>query len=100
MLADPAPREGALRIEGASITARATRAPKEGKRIDARGLFVLPAVIDAHVHLSVAGEAGLVPREALRRGVAGVPDLGAPAGPFPLRFRPPATRSSGPLPPA
>lgn len=97
-LADPKPREGALRVEGQFITGRTTRLTTKEQTLDAHGLTIVPAFVDAHVHLSMAGEVGLVAREELRRGVAGVIDLGAPEAflatldPRPLRLR-----FSGPL---
>ena len=97
-LADPKPREGALRVEGPFITGRTSRLAVKAPTLDAHGLTIVPAFVDAHVHLSVAGEVGLVAREELRRGVAGVIDLGEPEAllaaldPRPLRVR-----FSGPL---
>jgi len=96
-IADPTPREGALRVEGATINGKALRAPPEARCIDARGLFLVPAFVDAHVHLTVAGEVALVAREELRGGVAAVLDLGAPEKLLPLDARPLRTRFSGPL---
>ena len=88
---------GALHIEGDRITGRASRAPPRAKVIDARGLYLVPAFVDAHVHLSVAGDPALVAREALRKGVAAVLDLGAPERLLPLEHPPLRTRFSGPL---
>ena len=66
--------------------------------LDAQGLTIVPAFVDAHVHLSVAGAPGLIAREELRRGVAGVIDLGAPEASLPaLDLRPLRVRFSGPL---
>jgi imidazolonepropionase-like amidohydrolase len=79
-IADPRPREGALRIEGALITGRSPRLTVKPPKMSAHGLVLAPAIIDAHVHLSVAGEVARVAREELRRGVAAVLDLGAPEG--------------------
>lgn len=96
-LADPTPREGALRIEGARITGKAVTAPRSAKLVDAHGLTVVPALLDAHVHLAVAGDPALVSRELARRGVAAVLDLGAPERVLPLDHRPLRVRFSGPL---
>jgi imidazolonepropionase-like amidohydrolase len=96
-LADPTPREGALRIEGARITGKAIAAPRGAKLVDAHGLTIVPAFLDAHVHLAVAGEPALVSRELARRGVAAVLDLGAPERVLPLNHRPLRVRFSGPL---
>ena len=61
----------------------------------ASGLWLAPAIIDAHVHLSVPGDLHEVAREELRRGVAAVLDLGEPErllavlpglGPLRVRF--------------
>ena len=98
LLADPNPREGALRVEGQFITGRTSRLAVKVPTLDARGLTLVPAFVDAHVHLSVAGDAGLIAREELRRGVAGVIDLGAPEGALPsLDLRPLRVRFAGPL---
>lgn len=96
-IADPEPRPGALRIEGASIAGKAARAPRGAKRIDATGLLLAPAFVDAHVHLSLAGELRQVAREELRKGVAAVLDLGAPIPALPLDLLPLRTRFTGPL---
>jgi imidazolonepropionase-like amidohydrolase len=96
-LADPSPREGALRIEGTKITGKAVAAPRGAKVVDARGLIIVPAFIDAHVHLAVGGEPALVSREEVRRGVAAVLDLGAPERILPLAHSPLRIRWSGPL---
>ena len=51
-----APRSGAVLVEGDKITAigeeAGRRATGEATRIDARGMTVMPGLIDAHVHLS------------------------------------------------
>jgi imidazolonepropionase-like amidohydrolase len=96
-LADPAPREGALRIEGAKITGKAITAPRGARLLDAHGLTIVPALIDAHVHLAVAGDPALVSREQVRRGLVAVLDLGAPERLLPLDHRPLRIRFSGPL---
>lgn len=56
----------------------ATARPGGPRRIDARGLWLAPAVIDAHVHLAFAGPLAEVARRCARGGVAAVLDLGAP----------------------
>jgi len=97
-LADPKPRAGALRIEGQFITGHTSRLTVKVPTLDARGLTIVPAFVDAHVHLSVAGEVNLIAREELRRGVAGVLDLGEPEALLPaLDLRPLRVRFSGPL---
>jgi len=96
-LADPSPRAGALRIEGGRIAAEAPAPPRRAKIVDASGLMVVPALIDAHVHLAVAGDPALVSREQVRRGIAAVLDLGAPERLLPLDHGPLRIRFSGPL---
>ncbi|WHZ13470.1 MAG: putative amidohydrolase [Nitrospira sp.] len=55
---------GTLVIEGGRILAvgpdRDIRAPKGARRIDGRGLTVLPGLIDCHVHLCLGAEADVV----------------------------------------
>jgi len=96
-LADPALRKGALRIDGGRIAAQAAEPPRGAKAIDASGLILVPAFIDAHVHLAVAGEPALVSREQIQSGVAAVLDLGAPERLLPLDHPPLRIRFSGPL---
>jgi len=97
-IADPRPREGALRIEGAFITGRAPRLTVKVPFTSTRGLTLVPAIVDAHVHLSVAGDVALIAREQLRRGVAGVLDLGAAEKTLgSLDQRPLRARFAGPL---
>ena len=96
-LAEPEPREGALRIEGHLITGKTSRVPYGVKWQEAHGLTIVPAFIDAHVHLSVAGDMTLVSRTELRRGVAGVLDLGEPERLLPVDPRPLRARYAGPL---
>jgi len=96
-LADPKPRPGALRIEGARITGKAAFAPPGATIKNAAGLIVVPAFIDAHVHLAVAGDPHVVAREQVRRGVVAVLDLGAPERLLPMRHAPLRVRFSGPL---
>jgi imidazolonepropionase-like amidohydrolase len=87
----------ALGIEGTRIAARAARAPRGAKAVAARGLILVPALIDAHVHLSVAGEPATVARAQVQGGVAAVLDLGAPERTLPLDHPPLRVRFSGPL---
>ena len=51
-------------IEGGRILAvgsdRSVRIPKGARRIDGRGLTVLPGLIDCHVHLCLGAEADVV----------------------------------------
>jgi imidazolonepropionase-like amidohydrolase len=96
-LADPTPRQGALCIDGETIAAKADAAPPGVSAIDASGLILVPALIDAHVHLAVAGDPAIVSREQARRGVAAVLDLGAPERVLPLLHPPLSIRFSGPL---
>jgi cytosine/adenosine deaminase-related metal-dependent hydrolase len=97
-IADPHPREGALRVEGPLITGRSPRLTVKQPKMSARGLLLAPAVVDAHVHLSVAGDVALIAREELRRGVAAVLDLGAPERMVgALDQRPLRVRFAGPL---
>ena len=96
-LAEPKPRLGALGIDGTKIAAKATRPPRGAKTIDARGLILVPALIDAHVHLSVAGEPASVAAGQLKGGIAAVLDLGAPERTLPLDHPPLRVRYSGPL---
>lgn len=96
-LADPSPRDGVLRVEGAKITGKAVAAPRGANVVDARGLIIVPAFVDAHVHLTLAGEPALVSREEARGGVAAVLDLGAPERRLPLKHSPLRIRWAGPL---
>jgi imidazolonepropionase-like amidohydrolase len=91
------PRTWAIGIEGAQIAVTASRPPRGARTVDARGLTLVPAFIDAHVHLSVAGEPGAIAREQARRGVAAVLDLGAAERRLPLDHPPLRVRFSGPL---
>ena len=62
-LLDPATgeltREAVVLIENGRVTASGARskvqAPRDGQRIDAEGLTLLPGLIDCHVHLCVTG---------------------------------------------
>lgn len=98
LIADLEPRPGALRVEGASIAGRTSLLTvKEPKTIDARGLTLVPAFIDAHVHLSVAGDPARVARDQVRKGVAAVLDLGAPETAMTARLAPLRVRFAGPM---
>src|SRR5207248_2460568 len=90
-LADPTPRPGALCVDGETIAAKAQAAPPGASAIDARGLILVPALIDAHVHLCVAGDPAILSREQARRGLAAVLDLGAPERMLPFRHPPRST---------
>ena len=94
---DEAADEGALRIEGTRIAGSDAAPPPRAKILDASGLTLVPALIDAHVHLSVAGEPARIAREEVRRGVAAVLDLAAPERLLPLHHPPLRIRFSGPI---
>ncbi|HEX9577932.1 MAG TPA: amidohydrolase family protein [Myxococcales bacterium] len=85
----------ALCVEGGRIAAEARRPPQGSETLDAGGLLLLPAFIDAHVHLSLLARA---PRAFLKNGVAAVLDLGAPERALPFsEAEPLRVRFSGPL---
>lgn len=85
-------RNGHIHAAGPS---RSISIPKGAKRLDGRGLTVLPGLIDCHVHLSLGGEADVVQaieqetptetllkasqmaRDTLEAGVTTVRDVGA-----------------------
>jgi len=92
-----APREAALAIEAGRIAGEALAAPPGSKAIDARGLLLVPAFLDAHVHLSVAGKIGDVALAEARGGIAGVLDLGEPERLLPLAAPPLRVVFAGPL---
>jgi imidazolonepropionase-like amidohydrolase len=96
-IADPTPRQGALCVDGGKIAAKTDGAAPGVRAIDARGLILVPALIDAHVHLSVAGDPAIISQEQARRGVAAVLDLGAPERVLPLRHPPLSICFAGPL---
>ena len=77
-------RASAVCLREGRIAALADSPPKGARTLDARGLFLVPAVIDAHVHLSVAGELNAVANAELDAGVAAVLDLGEPERLLPL----------------
>ncbi len=76
--AQGAPYRQALCIREGRIAALAVAPPAGAQVLDATGLYLVPAVIDAHVHLAVAGELQQVAVAQLDAGVAAVLDLGAP----------------------
>lgn len=88
-----APR--ALALDGLYIrTTSATLTPAPDERvIDLGGRFVVPAFVDAHVHLAYFPEAAAM----ARGGVAGVLDLAAPLSYAPSRARPLTLAWSGPM---
>jgi imidazolonepropionase-like amidohydrolase len=90
-------RETALAVEAGSISGEAAKAPAGARVVDATGLVLLPAFVDAHVHLSVAGDVADVARAELRGGVAAVLDLGEPERLLPLRTSPLRVQFAGPL---
>jgi imidazolonepropionase-like amidohydrolase len=90
-------RETALAVEAGSITGEAARPPPGARVLDARGLILLPAFVDAHVHLSVAGDVSAIAQAELRGGVAAVLDLGEPERLLPLRTSPLRVQFAGPL---
>ncbi len=57
-------RDGALCIAHGRIAAVARRAPRDAKRVDARGAYVAPGFIDLHVW----GHPSVVARDAVRSG--------------------------------
>ena len=90
-------RPAALAIEAGRIAGEAPKPPAGAKTIDAGGLLLLPAFLDAHVHLSVAGKVPEVAASELRGGVAAVLDLGEPERTLPLAAPPLRVRFAGPL---
>ena len=73
-----AARQAAVHVQDGRIVELATAAPDGAQTMEAGGLFLTPAVVDAHVHLSVAGDLEKVAKAELSAGVAGVLDLGEP----------------------
>jgi imidazolonepropionase-like amidohydrolase len=88
-----APR--ALALDGATIrTSSAALTPQPGERVvDLGGRFLVPAFIDAHVHLAYLPEATAM----ARGGVAGVLDLAAPLSYAASRAQPLQLAWSGPM---
>ena len=64
-------------VDGGRITAvgRRARVPAGTITVDGRGRWMIPGLVDAHVHLSSAGERALL--QAVRWGVTTVRDLGS-----------------------
>ena len=88
-------RDTALGIEGGRIVAESPQPPPGSEVLEASGLFLVPAFIDAHVHLQLVPGA---PRALLRSGVAAVLDLGAPESALPFAEAAPLrVRFAGPL---
>jgi len=83
-------REVALRVEGERIVEVTSRG-------DPAAPHLVPAFIDAHVHLSVAGPIAGVAAAELRGGVAAVLDLGERERSLPFSTGPLRARWSGPL---
>ncbi|HWE24282.1 MAG TPA: amidohydrolase family protein [Myxococcales bacterium] len=90
-------RASAIAIDHGRIAGEASRPPAGARTLDAKGLVLLPAFIDAHVHLSVAGQVDEVARAEVRGGIAAVLDLGEPERLLPLSTSPLRARFSGPL---
>jgi imidazolonepropionase-like amidohydrolase len=90
-------RPAAIAVERGRIAGEAGKPPVGARTIDAKGLVLLPAFIDAHVHLSVAGDVAKVAKAELRGGVAAVLDLGEPERLLPLATTPLRARFAGPL---
>ncbi|HKB76154.1 MAG TPA: amidohydrolase family protein [Myxococcales bacterium] len=90
-------RPAALALDGRRIAGEAPRPPPGKRTLDASGLLLLPAFIDAHVHLSVAGAVAAVGAAELRGGVAAVLDLGEPERTLPVGAPPLRVRFAGPL---
>ena len=90
-------RSAALAVEAGRIAGEARRPPTGARTVDASGLLLLPAFVDAHVHLSVAGNVAEVAAAELRGGVAAVLDLGEPERTLPMGAPPLRVRFAGPL---
>lgn len=70
-----------IRIEDGRITALIPAgAPAEGQVIDATGLFAMPGLFDAHVHLMASMDTD--PKLLIAHGVTSARDLGAPTQPI------------------
>src|SRR5205823_2558654 len=86
------------RFSGRQIVLRFRSETARGAHtIAVRGLTLVPALIDADVHLSVAGVPASVARAQVKGGVAAVLDLGAPERTLPLDHPPLRVGFSGPL---
>jgi imidazolonepropionase-like amidohydrolase len=90
-------RATAIAVDRGRIAGEADKPPAGARTVDAKGLVLLPAFIDAHVHLSVAGDVASIARAELRGGVAAVLDLGEPERLLPLSAAPLRVRFAGPL---
>jgi len=90
-------RPAALAVEAGRIAGEARNPPAGARTLDASGLLLLPAFVDAHVHLSVAGTVVDVAAAELRGGVAAVLDLGEPERILPISAGPLRVLFAGPL---
>jgi imidazolonepropionase-like amidohydrolase len=77
--------EGAVVVRGGRIAAAGPSSeveiPRNARRIDARGGFIMPGVIDNHVHLNLLMEKEKDPLTPwLRAGVTTLVDTGSPKG--------------------
>lgn len=86
--ADPL-EDAVVLVQGERIEAVGSAAsvdvPRGAKRIEARGRFIIPGLIDSHVHLAGAGRADRADRllpHYLRWGVTTVRDVGSPLQPI------------------
>src|SRR5439155_23049224 len=90
-------RAAAIGVERGRIAGEAAEPPSGARTVDAAGLVLLPAFVDAHVHLSVAGNVAEVAAAELRGGVAAVLGLGEPERTLPMGAPPLRVRFAGPL---
>jgi len=90
-------RATTIAVDRGRIAGEAEKPPPGARTIDAKGLVLLPAFVDAHVHLSVAGDVAEIARAELRGGVAAVLDLGEPERLLPLSAAPLRVLFAGPL---
>jgi imidazolonepropionase-like amidohydrolase len=101
-------RAGALRPNGAIVVRNGRVAelrppsahielPSDAKTLDLRGQVILPGLVDAHVHLTLAGDPAANAEATLRAGFTTVVDLGSAAGAgLQLRDRIARGRAPGP----
>jgi imidazolonepropionase-like amidohydrolase len=68
----------AVALEGSRILEIASNPPRGARAFEANGQWLLPAFIDAHVHLAIGGDVRAMSDALLRGGIAAVLDLGAP----------------------
>jgi imidazolonepropionase-like amidohydrolase len=97
---EPAAPPVTVRIAAGRIAEIGASAPADSEILDARGLFLAPFAVDAHVHLAFAFASFREgARALLARGVAGALDLGMPERFLPALAEtlPFVLRSSGPL---